>query len=322
MNVLSLYDGISGIQQVFKNLGIKPDRVFVSEIDKTCEMVTMQHFPDSIMLGPVENIDGYQLPEIDLLIGGPPCQSFSTAKFGPKENFNSPNGNLVLEYIRLFKEIRPKWFLMENVVMGTKPRDFISAQLGLDPHLIDSQIFIPQKRRRYYWTNLLPVAEDIEHIPELSILNETESKTHLSEYLDKEVDDKYFMKPLNMKYIFSDKGFLKKSLANPKVAHTITRTMSKRHRANADTYITEDIYPKDRTNVRALTPKEVSRLQGYPDDYLEMLSDTKIYNLMGNSFCLPVIELIINNMKYVEDFEVKENKDTYQLKLDIRISVE
>jgi DNA (cytosine-5)-methyltransferase 3A len=175
MNVLSLFDGMSCGQQALERTGIKVDKYFASEIDKYAMQVTMANYPNTIQLGSVVDVDGYSLPKIDLLIGGSPCQSFSFA--GKRKGMSTKDEQEILtlehylqlksegyefegqsylfwEYMRLLNEVKPKYFLLENVMMGEKWEKVLSKAIGVKPIEINSALVSAQNRRRLYWTNI------------------------------------------------------------------------------------------------------------------------------------------------------------------------
>src|SRR6188768_4092030 len=111
MNILSLFDGMSCGQMAINRAGIPYDNYFASEIDKHAIKVTQHNYPNTIQLGDIKQVKGADLPQIDLLIGGSPCQGFSFA--GKQLNFNDPRSQLFFEFVRLLKECKPKYFLLE-----------------------------------------------------------------------------------------------------------------------------------------------------------------------------------------------------------------
>lgn len=157
MNVLSLFDGMSCGQLALQRAGIKVDRYFASEIDKYAIQVTQKNFPDTIQLGDVTEVSSVDLPEIDLLIGGSPCQGFSFA--GKQLNFDDPRSKLFFEFVRLLKELKPSYFLLENVKMKKEYQDVITEHLGVEPIEINSNLVSAQNRRRLYWTNIPGVGQ-------------------------------------------------------------------------------------------------------------------------------------------------------------------
>ena len=152
MNVLSIFDGMSGAQLALNKLGVEVNKYYASEIDKFPIAVTQHNFPDTVQLGDVTKIEADTLPKIDLLIGGSPCQGFSKA--GQGLNFKDERSKLFFEFVRLLKELKPKYFLLENVFMKKEWQDVITSFLGVKPILINSALVSAQHRKRLYWTNL------------------------------------------------------------------------------------------------------------------------------------------------------------------------
>ena len=124
MNVLSLFDGMSCGQIALNKAGIKYGKYFSSEIDKFAMQVTQHNYPETIQIGDVTQVKGSDLPKIDLLIGGSPCQGFSFA--GKQLNFDDERSKLFFEFVRLIEECKPKYFLLENVVMKKEYEDVIT----------------------------------------------------------------------------------------------------------------------------------------------------------------------------------------------------
>ena len=152
MKILSLFDGMSCGQLAIDRIGIKNYTYYASEIDKYAIQIARKNFPNTIHLGDVTSIKSANLPKIDLLIGGSPCQGFSFA--GKQLAFNDPRSQLFFEFVRLLKELKPKYFLLENVRMKKEYLDIITKYLGVEPVLINSSLFSAQNRQRYYWTNI------------------------------------------------------------------------------------------------------------------------------------------------------------------------
>jgi len=165
MKVLSLFDGMSCTQIALKNLGIKVDTYYASEIDKYGIQIAKKNFPDTVHLGDVKDIKGKDLPEIDLIVAGSPCQGFSFA--GKQLAFDDPRSALFFEFVRILKEVKPKYFLLENVRMKKEFQAVISEQIssiypecsngglfGIEPILINSALLSAQNRNRLYWTNI------------------------------------------------------------------------------------------------------------------------------------------------------------------------
>ena len=172
MKVLSLFDGMSCGQIALSKLGIKVDKYYASEIDKYAIQITQKNFPDTVQLGDICEIDAKDFKDVDLILAGSPCQGFSFA--GKQLAFDDPRSSLFFEFVRLLKEIRPKYFLLENVRMKKEFLEVITEQVSacytaddvapeykdifgsvkLEPHFINSSLLSAQSRQRYYWTNI------------------------------------------------------------------------------------------------------------------------------------------------------------------------
>src|SRR6056300_405299 len=152
MNVLSLFDGMSCGRIALERLGIKVDNYYASEIDKYAMKVSEANYPDIIQVGDVTELDTSTLPNIDLVMGGSPCQGFSFA--GKKLAFDDPRSALFFEFHKAISYLQPKYFLLENVRMKKEYLDIISEYMGVEPIFINSSLVSAQSRQRYYWTNI------------------------------------------------------------------------------------------------------------------------------------------------------------------------
>ena len=153
INVLSCFDGMSCLQIALERLGIPVNKYFASEIDKYAMQVTQANYPNTIQVGNVEFVTKEMLNnKIHLLAGGSPCQGFSFA--GKQLNFQDPRSRLFFEFVRLKRELKPKYFFLENVKMKKEYQDIISSYLGCEPVIINSSLVSAQNRVRLYWTNI------------------------------------------------------------------------------------------------------------------------------------------------------------------------
>ncbi len=214
MNVLSLFDGMSCGQQALERSGLKVDNYYASEIDKRSIAVTMHNYPNTKQLGSVTGVNGYDLPKIDLLIGGSPCQSFSFA--GKRKGMSTKCETEILtldhylqfksegyefegqsylfwEYMRLLNEVKPKYFLLENVMMGEKWEKVLSKAIGVNPIEINSALVSAQNRRRLYWTNIGLEPSGLFGDLESTIQQPKDKGIILKDVLEANVDDKYFL---------------------------------------------------------------------------------------------------------------------------------
>ena len=153
MNVLSLFDGMSCGQQALERTGIKVENYFASEIDKYAITVSKAKHIEIVQLGDVKEINEIN-DEIDLLIGGSPCTDLSIAKKS-REGLEGSKSKLFWEYVRLLKELKPKWFILENVnSMAKKDKQIITDALGVEPIMINASLVSAQSRKRLFWTNI------------------------------------------------------------------------------------------------------------------------------------------------------------------------
>lgn len=169
--VLSLFDGISCGMVALERAGIKVKKYFASEIKQNAIKVTMEHYPDTIQIGDVTKVsyeDGvlktekgnFEVGNIDILIGGSPCQDFSSASiltpYKDREKYGLEGGKskLFYEYLRLKEEVSPKFFLLENVKMKPDSEKQLNDYMGVSGIHINSELVSFQKRARIYWTNI------------------------------------------------------------------------------------------------------------------------------------------------------------------------
>lgn len=319
-NVLSLFGGIEGGFQALKNLNIKVDNYFYSEVDSYAIKIAKKNHPEIIEVGDVKGVKGSDLPKINLLIGGSPCQGFSFA--GKQLNFDDPRSKLFFEFVRILKEVKPDCSLLENVRMKKEYQDVISNALEVEPILIDSALLSGQSRKRNYWTN---IKEDyINLFQKKSSIPQPGDKGILlkdileSGYTDREKSfciDANYSKTAGLKdyilrkkrqVIFKDESSIK-ILAN---IHPSGKGQ------NGNVYDVNGKSPTlttnkgegikislDKSTYRKLTPIECERLQGYPDNYTEGISNYQRYKCLGNSFQIDTVEYILSHL-----LEILENK--------------
>ena len=214
MNVLSLFDGMSCGQQALERNGIKVDNYFASEIDNYAIKVTMANYPNTKQLGSVVGVDGYSLPNIDLLIGGSPCQSFSFA--GRRKGMSTKDEQEIItldhylelknegfefegqsylfwEYMRLLNEVKPKYFILENVEMGEHWEKVLSKAIGVHGIHINSSLVSAQNRKRIYWTNIGLEPMGLFGFPESIIEQPKDKGIILKDILEDEVDERFIL---------------------------------------------------------------------------------------------------------------------------------
>jgi len=193
MKVLSLFDGMSCGRIALDRLGIPVEKYYASEIDKYAIQVSQANYPDIIQVGDICDLDPKDYMDVDLMLAGSPCQGFSFA--GKQLAFDDPRSALFFEFIRLLKEIKPKYFLLENVRMKKEFLQVISEQVsdcypeipfGIEPIFINSSLLSAQSRQRYYWTNIPNVQQPEDKGIVLRDILETEVDDNLDKMTSKE----------------------------------------------------------------------------------------------------------------------------------------
>ena len=294
MNILSLFDGISCARIALENLGFKVDSYYASEIDKYAISVSKNNYLDIIHLGDIKDITAKDLPKIDLLIGGSPCQDLSNAQKGL--GLKGSKSSLFYEYLRLLDEVKPDFFLLENV--KNKWGSIMSDYVGVDYLEVNSSIFSAQSRPRYYWTNL-----DYGNFPNKL------SSLALKDVVEKNVDDKYFLNKDSLNKFIQNtklndnltKDGINKVFDLPKAIHNDNERQRRVYslKSKSPTILARADTTKIFINnkVRKLTPLECERLQGIPDNYTSLASDTQRYKMIGNAFTVSVIEHFLKGLE-------------------------
>lgn len=335
MNVLSLFDGMSCGQIALDQLGIQVNKYYASEVDKYAIKVAKKNYPHTIHIGDVTKVDGTKLDKIDLLIAGSPCQGFSFA--GKQLNFKDPRSALFFEFVRLFKECAPKYFMLENVRMKQEYQDVISEHLGVKPIMINSALVSAQNRVRLYWTNIPNITQ-----PE-------DRRIVLKDILEKNVDNKYYI-PNNYKahikldneeyskttkrlggYMNEGQGQRIYSTFGKSVAlsalgggwgaktglykiptsgavrgrqitpnskeYTQMLELRKDSKTNTLTTSVKDNVILNNYKIRKLTPVECEKLQNVPYNYSASITNAQRFKMLGNGWTVEVIKHIFKNME-------------------------
>jgi DNA (cytosine-5)-methyltransferase 3A len=284
-------------QIALNRAGITYDNYYASEIDKHAIKVTQHNYPNTIQLGDVTKIKSSDLPKIDLLIGGSPCQGFSFS--GKQLNFDDPRSKLFFEFVRLVKECQPKYWLLENVVMKKEFEQVITEQLGVEPVKINSSLVSAQNRVRLYWANfdivepkdrgikLNDILEDVETLGQTTNLNKA---TILGRRLN-------------------DKGIREDYNKNIPITQCLEVRASNRDKSNCITTVAKDNvlttmpigrHPdafKNKLPFRYFTTKEYCRLQTVPDDYFDgVATENQIRKMIGNGWTVDVIAHIFQGL--------------------------
>lgn len=328
--VLSLFDGIAGARQALKNLNIDCE-YYASEIDKYAIEVAKANHPNILHLGDVKNLFKYhhfndgkysqfynmKRGEIDLLIGGSPCQDLSIAK-KDRKGLDGDRSSLFYEYVRILNETKPKYFILENVAsMSKESKESISKELfSIEPILINSSLLTAQQRKRLYWIGILQRDGSYKKVeinqPKdkyLLLKNVLESGVGINNKSNCITATYYkcsglrdylrggrpvVAEPIRLDYF--DKGSQGDRIYSIK-GKSVSLSANGGGRGAKTGLYKIDLADGDYI-IRKLTPTECCRLQGFPDSYVSMVSNTQAYKALGNSFTVPVIEHIIKNLKY------------------------
>ena len=276
MNVLSLFDGMSCGQLALNRAGIHYDNYFASEIKNIAIKVTKQNFPNTIHIGDVTKIDLSKLPKIDLLIGGSPCQDFSILKAKGK-GLEGDKSKLFYEYLRVLREIKPKYFLLENVRMKKDSEKQLNDYLGIKGLHINSELVRYQKRPRIYWTN----------IPNTSIPEDRNINFQDYKETDYETCKPYKLSKVPSHFKMWNEGKGRNSelkvcanITNMKKVFCLTRKQDRS--PNSGLIEFEDF-------CRFLTRKELEQAQTVPVGYTDCVSYNQAQDLLGDGWTIDVI---------------------------------
>ena len=154
IKVLSLFDGVSCARVALERSGFKVEKYYASDIDMWANQIAKKNHPDIIQLGNIKAVSKKKLGKIDLMIGGSPCQDLSIAKQNRK-GLDGDRSGLFWEYVRVLHEVKPKYFILENVAsMHKSQQEIISKALGVQPIMINAALLSAQTRKRLFWTNI------------------------------------------------------------------------------------------------------------------------------------------------------------------------
>ena len=281
MNILSLFDWVSCGRVALERAWIKVDKYFASEIDKYAIQVAKKNYPNTIHIGSVTSIhyndhllysiddthNAIHDEDIDMIIWWSPCQSFSIA--GKQEWFDWKSW-LFYEYLRILKEVKPKYFLLENVKMKKEWQDIISKELWCEPININSSLVSPALRNRFYWTNIPGIQQPKDKWIELqSILSSG----------------------------FTDRKKARALLESDSRPLKDKKRMWHRYK---DTWFTTIVYENgiwDINNIRYMNQEELEKCQTLPVWYTSVLDRNKAASCIGNWWTVDVIAHIFSYIK-------------------------
>ena len=331
MKVLSLFDGISCARVALQRVGIPVEVYYASEVDKYAIQIAQKNYPDTLRVGSVVDLQGYLITQIDLLIGGSPCQDLSIAKKNRK-GLDGVLSGLFWEYVRLLKEVKPKYFVLENVAsMPKEAKDTITKELGVEPIMINAALVSAQNRKRLFWTNIpnvkLPddrgifLKDILEPKVDEVFIVKPKSNTVRSSGRGSGIDDKHNWDTIRIGTI--NKGGWGDRIYSPEGKSVGLLALGGGTGAKTGLYIIQT--PRgnnkggkraldgkvptlsssswehnnklsDNEVIRKLTPVECERLQSLPDNYTEGVSNTQRYKALGNAFNVEVVAHILKGI--------------------------
>lgn len=298
MNVLSLFDGMSCGQIAMDKLGMKVDNYYASEIEDSAIKVTQDNYPNSIQLGDVTGVDVSTLPNIDILMGGSPCQDLSIASFG-REGLQGLKSKLFYEFVRILKEAKPKYFLLENVArMKKEDKEIITKIMGVEPIRIHSELVSGQLRDRLYWTNIPNVSQPKDKgIDFQGILDSGYTDRKKSRCLA-EIDSRPNSTPVKMFHRYYATGFT--TLIFKDEQHYID--CKKHYDDNFKGMKAVDIHTDSKVyeGVRYMTQRELEKCQTVPEGYTSVLSRNQAAGVLGNGWTVDVIAHILGHIPKTE----------------------
>lgn len=287
MIVLSLFNGMNTGRQALENVGIKVKKYYSSEIKPYAIELTQYHFPDTIQLGDVTKWREWDInwKSIDLVLSGSPCQDLSAAgkRAGKRAGINGKKSSLFFVFIEILNHIKllnPKvLFLQENVGSASKlDVGIMSRELGVYPVRINSSLVTAQLRDRYYWTNIRTKETMFDLVTDIP-------------------------QPKDRNIFFQDiltSGTTKRKKSSCLLEGTIKKNNSKNlFSENWQKYLKKRpqsmvILINENDLLRLPNKIEMCRLQGFPDDYCDILNDELSGSLLGDGWTLPVIEHIFS----------------------------
>lgn len=329
MKVLSLFDGISVGQLSLKELNINISKYYASEVDPYAISVTRFNFPDTIFLGDVREIEEKDLPYVDLLIGGSPCQNFS---FAGKQKGMRTKENIIIESLDHYLELKEKdfefegqsylfWeyvrilsilkkknpkikFLLENVKMSKRWKNLITFTMKNEPILINSRLVSAQNRDRLYWTNI--IRQDG--------INNFDKRIKIKDVINKNITMVESLKKIrNVKNISDcENKYVCAAIRGRYIDETKTKTeqmleLRVDEKTNTVTTVQKDnvliFINKGNILYRNFEIVELERLQTLPDNYTKQMENketpkTKRIKMIGNSWTKEIIKRFFIHLSF------------------------
>lgn len=314
--VASLFAGIGGLDLGFEYAGF--NIVWANDFDKWACQTYRANVNDKIVEGDITQLKS-TIPDHDVLIGGFPCQPFST--LGKLKGFEDENrGNMFFEIMDIVKKHDTKVIVLENVknltthdhgnTFSTIKRLLDEAGYDVNYKVLNSQDYgVPQRRNRVF---IVAFNRKYFKSGSFEYPEKEELKVTTQDLLNENVEEKYFLTERISHTILGEgtKGYIVKPTIDLPISKTLTATMHKMHRASQDNYVTDQVnFERNvvdkvrRINIRKLTPDECRKLQGFPSDWKQVVADIHAYKQFGNAVTVNVsYKVACKVMEYIEKY--------------------
>ena len=314
--LVSLFSGIGGIDLGFEFAGF--DCIWANDFDRFACQTYCADVGDQIVEGDIR-LTKNQIPDHDILVGGFPCQPFST--LGKLQGFDDEQnrGTLFFEIMDIITKHDTKVVVLENVknlvthdggkTFARMKQELNDAGYDVNAQILNSQDYgIPQRRNRIF---IVAFNRKFFKTGKFTYPEKEELKVTTQDLLDEDVPESYFLTRKLVKTILGmgTKGYMVKPTIDLPISKTLTATMHKMHRASQDNYVTDlknyerNVTDKEkRMEVRKLTPNECRQLQGFPSEWKQVVSDCQAYKQFGNAVTVDVAyKVAYQVMKYIEE---------------------
>ena len=305
MNVLSLFDGLSCGQMALERAGIKVDKYYASEIKPHAIKVTQHNYPNTIQLGDVTKVTKDMVSDVKLLIGGSPCQDLSA---GNRERLGLAGlkSSLFYQYLRILEEVKPQFFLLENVIMDWEHSMTITNLLKTRPCRINSSLLSAQLRDRLYWTNIGPEDFDLFGNRECTIPQPEDKGITLQSILESgwtdmpksrcllESDSRPLANPYNMFHRYYSTGFTTVVFKDEATFEEMKAAYKKTLDEDGNRSLPYDLEVFAKGRIRYLSQTELEKLQTVPQNYTSILNRNDAACLLGDGWTCDVISHIFS----------------------------
>lgn len=278
MKVLSLFDGVSCGQLALNNIGVVPECYYASEVDRHCITVTSKHYPNTIHMGSVTGVTKAVVGDIDLLMAGSPCQGFSNSnQTSTDRGLEHPHSKLFFEFLRVLGEVKPKYWLLENVRLKAEWLDLLNGYLGVTPVVINSKVVSAQSRVRLYWSNF-DITPIVPNYPQ-SVISDI---IYPHNWVGITLDPSTVRHTKNYltwgKQVQAHRAYYPSSVMGTLVCPNNKKIV------------------EGQNLVRKLHIVEAERLQTMPDNYTQGIPKTARFKAVGNGWTIRVIEHILSRV--------------------------